>query len=165
MRLFYHGDFGKNSAGFLKFSLGFVLLILAIAIVVSRFITWQQIKQLFGQNQYRNVDINSLVAYSNLYSGQTVCTEGIHVKSNDFNVLKINFKGDQFTNAILVKYIPERERDFDSFIPVGMAAGVSVCGKFERQPGKTFSAFGAWNSQITIDTYKLVDTPKPFTFN
>lgn len=165
MKSFYHESISKNLAGFLKSSIIFLVIILVIGFAVSKFATWDQIKQMFGQGKYKNVSLDSLVAYSNLYSGQLVCTQGINAKSHDFNVLKSSLKGNEFTNAILVKYAKGKESDFDSFILEGAAAAVDVCGKFEAQRGQTVGSFGVWNSKITIDTYKLLDTPKPFTFN
>ena len=162
MRVFYHGNFSKNISGFFNFSL-FLILVMVVAFLFGKgYITWDQIKQKFGKNEYQNVSFNTLLSYSNLYNGKFICTSGIHVKSSEFNVIKTNLGGNEFTNAVLVKYSPGKEYNFDSFISQGMAANVSVCGKFESLRGKEIGTLGVWNNQITIDTYKLLDTPKPF---
>lgn len=164
MRLFYHGHFSKHSRGFFNFSLFFILVMVAF-LFGKGYITWDKIKQKFEKNEYQNVSLDTLLSYSNLYNGKLICTSGIHAKSTAFNVIKTNLGGSEFTSAVLIKYSPGKEYNFDSFIPQGMAANVSVCGKFDAKIGKEVAAFGIWDNQISVDSYKLLDTPKPFTFN
>lgn len=142
----------------------FILSIVALAIYLlnSKIIDLNKLGINFNKNDYKNVTLQNLVSYSNFYNEELICTEGYHVKSQDYNVLKTDINTDIFINSAWVEYEKGKEKVFDSLLDRGQAAKVSVCGKFESGRGKAFGNPTIWRKQITIEQYKLLDKPKPF---
>lgn len=134
-----------------------VLILLILILIIFAF-------ERLDINGYKTVDIETLFSYSNFYDGKSICTEGFHVKSTTYNVLKTNLEGDEFKNSALLEYQKGKEATFDSLIPKESAARVKVCGKFESKRGKILSEFGVFNHRITAEQYSLLEKPKSFSF-
>ena len=160
MRLFYHAFLQKNIRGYLQVSIWFLILVIALLIVSNKFVNWKQYIKKLTNGGNSKVDISSLISYSNFYRDKYICTEGIHVKSSTFNILKADLGTDQFKSSIWMEYKEGKEGKFDTYIKNGYAAKVAVCGEFESGRGLSFGNPAVYNHQITVDEYELLENPQ-----
>ena len=159
MRLFYHAKNGFET-GFLKIMIILLILLLAIYFMVTKVLDLSEFGINFSENDTEQVELTNLVSYSSLYNEQHVCTEGYHVNSSQYNVLKTEVDTDIYLNSIWLAYAEGTQNRFASIVPRGKVAKVSLCGIFEAGRGKQFGDPSIWRKQIIIDEYELLENPE-----
>lgn len=159
MRLFYHGRVTAKP-GFLKLIIIFIL-VFAVYLLFKDSIKITGLGFNVDEDGYADVDLGNLVSYSNFYDGKQICTEGYHVKVDEFNVLKTDIYTTIYVNSVWIEYAKGRSSTFDSLLSRGQVARIYACGKFEAGRGRQFGEPSIWRKKLTIEEYKLLDKPKP----
>ena len=131
-----------------------IFLIMAAAVIIFGLYNFSKTGTIFGNSQYKQVELAQLLSFGNFYDGKKICTRGYYIKNSRLSIIKVSLAEDEFTRSAWVK------------LPSGEILSVNnhyleaeLCGLFESRRGPEFGDRSVWIHQITVEKYKPYSAP------
>ena len=132
----------------------FLISTIIAGILIYGFVKWQQNGSFLEFSPYKEVRLDDLLSFGNLYDGKKVCTEGYYVKTHDLEILKVSMEEDRLTKSTWVNNQSGKDIIFTYSAASSKYVWARLCGSFQSERGGEFGEPSVWNHQLTVEKFE-----------